>query len=284
MNADHYAQCAQLAMLLELSAGPKPGNVDRCHDHPEMGFRHFLASAVSAYPVFRKAAASQAGIGSLILEAVEGWRRFGLSCNTHFGEVTLLIPLTMAAGQEGDLMDALLRVLEGSTVEDAIRFYEAFQLSGARVARVDQLSLADRSAEEEIRRRELSLIDLMRLSKGHDLIAREWSNGFARSFQLSALLRERVAELGPNDGLVLTFLEALAGHEDSLIQAKHGLDKAREVSKRAKAALCGDDPIQLARELDSAFLKEGINPGSTADIMAASLFIALLDGCFEVIL
>ena len=32
MNEDYVARSAQLAMLLEVSAYPKPGNVDRTHD------------------------------------------------------------------------------------------------------------------------------------------------------------------------------------------------------------------------------------------------------------
>ena len=54
MSPDHIAQCAELAMLFELSSSPKPGNVDRCHDFSDIGFHQFLVSAVSAYPVFRK--------------------------------------------------------------------------------------------------------------------------------------------------------------------------------------------------------------------------------------
>jgi len=68
MSPDRVAQCAQLAMLFELSSSPKPGNVDRCHDFSDIGFHHFLVSSVSAYPVFRKAAQGKGSVGSLILE------------------------------------------------------------------------------------------------------------------------------------------------------------------------------------------------------------------------
>ncbi len=64
------ARCAQLAMLLEVSASPKPGNVDREHNYPETCFEHFVASSVSAYPVLELAARSRNGIGSLIRSAV----------------------------------------------------------------------------------------------------------------------------------------------------------------------------------------------------------------------
>src|SRR5674476_1155403 len=60
------ARCAQLAMLLEVSASPKPGNVDREHNYSDTCFEHFLASSVSVYPVLELAARSRNGIGVLI--------------------------------------------------------------------------------------------------------------------------------------------------------------------------------------------------------------------------
>jgi triphosphoribosyl-dephospho-CoA synthase len=71
MSPDRIAQSAQLAMLIELSSDPKPGNVDRCHDFSDIGYHDFVISAVSIYPIFRTAA--QGGsIGRLLLEAEMG--------------------------------------------------------------------------------------------------------------------------------------------------------------------------------------------------------------------
>ena len=121
------AQCAVLAMLFELSSSPKPGNVDRCHDFPDIGFHHFLTSAVSAYPVFCKAAQGQGSVGSLILEGVQAWQTWNLSSNTHFGSLVLMIPIAIAAGRQGELRDELRDVLEKTTVQDAVDFYRAFE-------------------------------------------------------------------------------------------------------------------------------------------------------------
>ena len=43
--ADHVSRCLQLAILLEVSAYPKPGNVHRTADFQETDYEHFLASA-----------------------------------------------------------------------------------------------------------------------------------------------------------------------------------------------------------------------------------------------
>ncbi|MGZ7132554.1 MAG: triphosphoribosyl-dephospho-CoA synthase, partial [Halobacteriota archaeon] len=69
-DPDFIAGCAELAMLLEVSATPKPGNVDRTHDFEDVTYEHFLASAVGTFPVFKKAASARHGIGGLILDAV----------------------------------------------------------------------------------------------------------------------------------------------------------------------------------------------------------------------
>lgn len=304
IDPDKVAQCAELAMLLELSSSPKPGNVDRCHDFSDIGFHHFLVSAVSAYPVFRAAALGESGqglsrsgqrkgrkdragslagslVGSLILEGVKAWSDWNIGSNTHFGSLVLMIPLAIAAGRDGPLRDELIAVLNGTTVEDSLDFYRAFSLAGARIADVEAFSLNDPAFEEKLYQEERTLLDLMRLSIGHDLIALEWSTYYERSFRLAGRLEERVAGKGNgqklNDGIVRTFLEALAEVPDSLVQAKFGAAKAREVSLKARLAL-EDETLETARTLDLELLAEDINPGSTADLIAASLFIFLLKG------
>ena len=231
-DPDRVAQCALLAMLFELSSSPKPGNVDRCHDFHDIGFHHFLTSAVSSYPVFRRAADGAAGPGALILEGVTAWQSWNLSSNTHFGSLVLMIPLALAAGRRGELQ------------------------------------------EEESGK---SLLDLMRLSAGHDLVAREWSTYYQRCFALSDRMTDLIIKKGWNEGVVRSYLEALAEAPDSLVQAKFGIKTAQEVSRRAAQAL--EDPtLKQALRLDLELLEQDINPGSTADLIAASLFIALLRG------
>ena len=287
--SDRVAQCAVLAMLFELSSSPKPGNVDRCHDFSDIGFHHFLTSAVSAYPVFRKAARGEGSPGSLILEGVQAWGGWNLRSNTHFGSLVLMIPIALAAGQAavheqadepGDgpddrLEEELARVLRSTTVQDAKEFYRAFDLAGARVVQVDEFSLKDPDWEKKLIEGNRSLLDLMGLSVDHDIVAREWATDYERSFMLSRRLQEMISIHGLNDGVVRVFLEALAQVPDSLISAKFGREKALQVSRRAAEALL-DPTLDKARQMDIDLLEGDINPGSTVDLIAASLFISLL--------
>jgi triphosphoribosyl-dephospho-CoA synthase len=277
MNSERVAQCAVLAMLFELSSSPKPGNVDRCHDFSDIGFNHFLKSAVSAYPIFRKAANGEGSVGSLILEGVQAWETWSLGSNTHFGSLVLMIPIAIAAGKPNELHKELENVLEKTSVIDAIDFYSAFAKAKARVVEVDSFSLNDQNWQEAVRESGKTLLELMGLSSKHDIVAREWATNYKRSFLLAKRLDEQISRYGQNDGVVRTFLEALAEVPDSLIWAKFGLEVAQKVSKRAGEALL-DDTLGKARELDEDLLASDINPGSTADLIAASLFISLLGG------
>jgi triphosphoribosyl-dephospho-CoA synthase len=122
--------------------------VDRCHDFSDIGFHHFLISAVSAYPVFRAAASGKSTgkgrtrslVGSLILKGVKAWSDWNISSNTHFGSLVLMVPLAIAAGRPGPLREELVAVLKGTSAEDALDFYRAFSLAGARVADVEDFA------------------------------------------------------------------------------------------------------------------------------------------------
>ena len=111
---------AQLAMMLEVCAYPKPGNVDRCHDYPETRLEHFLASTILARPALEEADRGQGRIGEIIKHAVRD-----TNCheggNTHFGAFILLIPLVYGKGIPG-AMEAIAK----TETSDAVAFYKAF--------------------------------------------------------------------------------------------------------------------------------------------------------------
>jgi triphosphoribosyl-dephospho-CoA synthase len=67
----------------------------------------------------------------------------------------------------------------------------------------------------------------------------------------------------------------LAAEPDTFVVTRNGETAAREATRRARAVLEGnEDPEALAEE----FVERDINPGTTADLTAAALFIALESG------
>lgn len=242
----HIACCAQLAMVLEVSSSPKPGNIDRHHDYEDTRYEHFLASAVSIHPVIEASAKETAGIGSLLRSAVchsNSWQRGG---NTHFGAFVLLIPLSMAAGDllEKDLkfdMDCLaLRAHElviSTNTDDAIDFYKAFQFAGVRVNDVDEFDLQDDASLDSLKDDGLSLYDLMEIAQEYDQIANEWVTGFNECVKCARMLDGFMDPSGDgpaipdiNHAVVFTFLKLLSERSDTFIRTKTDERTADEVS------------------------------------------------------
>ncbi len=283
-DPSHIARCAQLAMLLEVSATPKPGNIDRDHNYEDTRFEHFLASAVGVYPVLEKAARSSRGAGALIHEAVVESSRWQNGGNTHFGAFLLLIPLVMAGGRcekTKCLKAQVQNIVRETTVEDAVELYRAFSEAKVKVKPVDDLDLSDDSSIDTIKARRLTLFNLMEISSSYDMIAEEWMNGFKKTFECAASIRDKIRKHGINDAVVLTFMELLSSNKDTFIQTKFDNKKAEEVSLRAKEILQKGDMDKMRDKIhsfDKELLSEGINPGSTADIIIAGLFVSLFEG------
>ena len=257
---------AQMAMMLEVTASPKPGNVDRCHDSEGTRLEHFLASLILARPALERAASGDGGLGEVFREAVSLTAAHA-GGNTHFGALILLVPLLRG----GDIPGAI-RAVGGSTVEDALEFYRAFALTKVRMLPGDPLDVADPRALGTIRERGLTLLRVMEHSKEQDMVAREWVNGFALTRRAADLL------LGSGCGreaVVGAFLRLLATGTDTFIVKEHGPLVAEEVRERAAGILAGTGDLEA---FDADCIARGINPGSTADIIIAGIYVALGEG------
>lgn len=288
MNADDIARSAQLALLLEVSAYPKPGNVDRTHDFRDTSYEHFIASSVALYPVFRAAAArGSAGepcVGELVRKGVEAsvaWQRGG---NTHFGALLLMIPLAIAAGaypasELAKLQRSAAEIMRTTTVDDAVEVYRAFPKAKVKVRRgVPELDVLDEASIEAIREKQLTLFEILNISASYDLISRELVGGFTRSFRFAALLTEYARERRINDAITHAYLQLLAAEEDTFITLKFGPEKSRYVQDRAKHLVATGCTREQLEAFDAELVGAGLNPGSSADIIAAALFISILRG------
>jgi triphosphoribosyl-dephospho-CoA synthase len=270
------ADNAQLALLLEVAGTPKPGNVDRHREYDDLRFEHFLAGSVGAGEGLR-AAEEGAAIGAAFEESVAGMRhqRGG---NTQFGCLLNLVPLVRAAAT-GRLSSAGAReVCRGTTVADACAFYRAFEHVDVAVgdppADLDAPDVRrGAAAVDEVRDRGLTLRRLMELSAPVDANAREWTTGFPRSFAAAEAIR--ADEGTATERAARAFLGLLREEPDTLVVIQHGERVAAEVRERAAAV--GDD-LDAADALAREFVDRGINPGTTADLTTAALFVALERG------
>ena len=266
----------QLALLLEGTGTPKPGNVDRHRDHEDLRFEQFVAGAVGARPGL-ELAADGARVGRAFERAVAGMSEQS-GGNTQFGALLTVTPLVAAAATDRLSPSGAAAVVEATSVEDACDFYRAFDHVDVAVddppPELDDLDVRrGGDATAAIRDREATLYDVMELSANVDGVAAEWTDGFARSFEAAGWL---LADDGPvYRRASRAFLRLLAAEIDTFVVTRNGRAVAEEVRRRARAVCDGEaDAEALAAEL----VDRGVNPGTTADLTAAALFVALERG------
>lgn len=285
MNKEDYvARSAQLALLLEVSAYPKPGNVSRMRDFEDTHYEHFLASSVAVYPVLREAAASDNGVGRLIRRGVAESMKWQTGGNTHFGALLLLIPLAMAAGAcENHNTEEIKRkakeIMQNTSVNDAVELYRTFPEAKVRVSTdVPELDVMNEASVTEIKEKKMPLYEILTISASYDLISRELVCGFDTTFSYATVLANFAREMRINDAITHTYLRLLSDEEDTFVKMKFGAEKSEYVQERAKGIVKRGYEIKEIEDFDGELIAQGINPGSAADIIAAALFIAILDG------
>ena len=277
-------QLAEQACLLEVQA-PKPGNVHPGASFTDLTADDFVVSAAAIRPVFDRA--STASVGTTVLDAIVATRR-QVSTNTNLGIVLLLAPLARSGGADRvathDERESLRRtlgaVLDATTIADAEQVYEAIRLAHAGgLGQVHQGDVRSRPTG--------TLLEMMVLAKDRDLIARQYSGAFFEVVHegLPALDRAMKSGASLHDGIVLCFLELLSRHGDSLIARKCGEEISVEAARRAGMALKkgwprSADGATALNDLDRWLRDDGHrrNPGSTADLTAAVLFLAMRGG------
>lgn len=307
-KTQHISKCLELAILLEASA-EKPGNVNRTASFKGTRYEHFLASAVAIASSFEHAA--ERGVlvsrGEIHVSAVElgwiiknsmvnvnAWQRGG---NTLLGTAILLSPIAVAAGmthakekifEVSKLRKNVKLVVESTTSEDAINIYEAIRTANpGGLGKVSELDINDLDSEKRILDEGISLFQIFQKSSKYDTICSEWINNYPITFNVAyPFLMEQIERTDNlNTAIIHTFLKVLAVYPDTLIVRKTNLEKALEVSSKAKEILKlgGFETLngrENLRELDRKLRGPNnfLNPGTTADIIAAALALAILNG------
>jgi triphosphoribosyl-dephospho-CoA synthase len=286
-GARDIAAAAQLACLLEASA-PKPGNVSPGRRFSDIGYEDFLASAAAIGGPL--AAAATRPLGETVRVAVDATAAW-TSSNTNLGIVLLLAPLVRAALAESHLTGAtilresLRRVLDATTVDDAREVYAA-------IRRAAPGGLGRAEAQDVAGEPTVTLVDAMRLAADRDSIAREYATAFDITFEISAPALERARRdgLSWNDAVVETFLYVLAAMPDTHIARRGGEALAIEVSREAQNVLASGgvrsaDGRAAVAAFDLALRSSDpgnlANPGTTADLTAAAIFVVLAVGEFR---
>ena len=265
-SPDSVAGAAQLACVLEVSA-EKPGNITPSHDFDDTSYEDMLRSAIAIGPELARGR----GVGETVLAVVDASRRVA-PANTNLGIALLLAPLAKAALSPGPLRTRLAATLRALDVADARAAYAAIRLSGAG-------GLQERVEHDVRAEPDIGLREAMASAADRDSVAAEYVTDFALTFDtgLPALSRALGDGLVVRDAIVELHLRLLAHTPDALIARKAGVDAAEQVSAGAREVLAGRRTL---RSFDASLRTEGnkLNPGTTADIVTATLFVALVEG------
>jgi len=305
---DDVARAIQLAILLEVSAYPKPGNVHRTAGYSLTRYEHFLASAVSLYPSLRGACVTgteiakgvrsyeDAHLGRLVRNSVDEVMSWQSGGNTSLGTVLLVVPLTVASAftralardSKEHLREALAKLIRCATPEDTVEIFKAIRSAkpgGLGVS--DEYDIFEPSVDKRLIERGIVPLEVFQISSKRDSISSEWTTGFDFTFRYShpTLVDELQKTKDINAATVHTFLRILRERPDTLIARKTSLERSRSISLRAKkvldmGGLQTSEGVRAVSAFDQDLRLEGnlLNPGTTADLTVAALCLLTLDG------
>lgn len=279
-DREAIALSARTACLWEATSR-KVGNVHPNASFADATISDFILSAGAIIPVL--ADAPKTGIAATILLATSN-SQIVTQTNCNLGIILLLAPLaTTRVGLDPHPEDkdfgrgAFLQSLRQMSVRDARLVYEAIRIANPG-------GLGDATEQDVRKEPTVTLLQAMKLAADRDMIARQYANGFADvlDFGVPAFLAG-YERYGSIEAAVIDLqFRWLAEYPDSLIVRKNGPGVAAEVQKLAVEVLdFGGIATSKGRRkgvaLDRHLRMDGnkLNPGTTADLITACLFVAL---------
>jgi triphosphoribosyl-dephospho-CoA synthase len=269
-------------MIYEVSATPKPGLVDRNNSgaHNDMDFFTFMSSSASLTYTFYECALEGVNfdredyrdllkrIRPIGIKGEEKMFNATRGVNTHKG---LIFSLGIIAAAAGNI----------------------YKETGRQVISSEEISMKIRKITKGITE-ELKEIDRKeKLTYGEKLykkygtkgIRGEVESGFATVLKTGLPILKRLTakqDTHINDILVQTLLYLMIETEDSNVLGRHNLDMLNYVKKSAREAIrLGGMFSQSGKEyiykMDKDFIEKNISPGGSADLLAVTFMIALLE-------
>lgn len=267
------------ACLAELEA-LKPGNVHIFADGHGMQVQHFIDSAeVSASVLCDDAQFGDRTLGQRILAALEvTYSKVG--CNTNLGIVLLAAPIVHAILKYPHLplLTALKQVLSETTLQDA-------ELSFAGIRLVSPAGMGERDEHDVSQKPQITLLEAMQLASAHDMVARQYAEGYTQLFSQALPLYRTYIERWERPAWALTavYLYWLSSVPDSHIARKYGEAVALKVQQaaheHAETFMALENPKTYMATLlqwDQSLKQKRLNPGTSADLTVITAMLAML--------
>ncbi len=255
----------------------KPGNVHIFAAGHGMETAHFERAARAAAPFL---ADETLALGERIWRATDASVAIA-NCNTNLGILLLSVPLAAAAlspPADAPLRDRLLPILDHLSVEDAGFAFRA-------IVRANPAGLGSSPEGDVAAHPTITFRHAMALAADRDRISRAYVTGYEDVFDVALpVLRTARARLDREDlAITALHMHLLAAFRDSHILRKFGAEMAESVREEAYAlkplaeGTFDAGTIEKLLEFDASLKSRGLNPGTTADFVVATLFADALE-------
>jgi triphosphoribosyl-dephospho-CoA synthase len=147
----------------------------------------------------------------------------------------------------------------------------------------DELDVGSDDAKSQLIDKSINMYDVLDLSAQWDMLAYELTKAMPITFEIGYPTFNGVKQTSTiNNATVQSFLTILSIYPDTLIARKYDIETAQKVSEDARliiseGGILTDNGIDMINDFDKDLVKKNLNPGTTADLTASSVMVALLD-------
>ena len=257
----------------------KPGNVHQFSKSKDMSVNDFLKSSLLISKTLTK---DNRSLGKKILSSVNKIK-INIKSNTNLGIILMLAPIVVIVLNEGIINKKILlkkikNLIKTLSVKNSIPIFKAISLISP-----GGLGTSKKYDVNELPK--IKLYKAMKFARKKDLIARQYCNGFKEVNDVGIPAYKKFYKKWGRVNWALTgvYLTFLKKYNDSHVTRKYGRDIAENLRKEAKKyylLIKSKENLSKIKEkllvFDKKLKTKGINPGTTADLTVATLFLEIV--------
>ncbi len=280
MQNYEVASLGMRAILYEVSVTPKPGLVDKSNSgaHNDMNFYTFLASASALSQGLYEIADLAGNWRTDSLRALfDSIRPIGINMEKAMFEATGGVNT-----HKGMIFNMGILVAAAAYL---ISKKSCVTVTAEALSEIVSTMTSGICAHELGKKRAETYGEKLYMEYGIKGIRGEAESGYKTVLE-TAVPVYRTQRLSRNDLCIQMLFALMTKCEDSNVLARHNMDKLKQVKMCASGFLAAGgvrqpDAYEQLVEMDKLFIKERVSPGGSADLLAVSIFMAMLEGYID---
>ncbi len=251
----------------------KPGNVHCYAQGHDMTVEDFLKSAYVTAPVL---ANPEMTLGVRIFESVRVTQQ-AVAKNTNLGILLLCAPIAQSAlsGPPTSLRKSLIDTISQTSLEDSQRILDAICLAAPS-------GLGESECHDVFSPATTRIQEIMSVAGSRDMVAQQYTNGFEEVFKFGTkvLHTAQASKKSMDEVVSQVYLAFLSSYPDSHIARQYGSVVASEVQSIASDLYSKSNELESDSKFSSALMKcdtvlksRDINPGTSADLTVATIYV-----------